>query len=152
MDESGENVGIMSRDKALALAREKGLDLIEIVRMATPPVVRIMNFDKFRYQRDKEEKKQRQAQKNKDIKHVRITPRAAKNDLQTKARRASEFLKDGYKVEINLFLRGREKYNKEWALKKLEEFLLIIEEPYQRGMEPKQGGRGYVIQITKKSL
>ena len=146
----GENLGIMPRDNALALSREKGLDLIEIVPGSNPPVARIMDFDKLRYQKSKEEKKLRQAQKNKDMKQVRITPRAAGNDLQVKAKRVDGFLKDGHKVEINLFLRGREKYNKEWALKKLEEFLLLIQEPHQRTSEPKQGGRGYVVQVIKK--
>jgi len=148
--EDSESIGIMTRAEALALAKEKGLDLIEIAPMGKPPVVRIMSFDKFRYHREKEEKKQRQAQKNKEMKQVRITPRAALNDFQIKARKVDEFLKEGHRVEINIFLRGREKYNKEWALKKLAEFLTLIQEPHQKMGEPKQGGRGYVIQVMKK--
>ncbi len=109
-----------------------------------------MSFDKFRYEREKEERRQRQAQKPKELKEVRITPRAALNDLQVKAKRADEFLKEGHKVTINLFLRGREKANKDWALQKMEEFFRMVSVPYQITMMPKPGGRGYIAQITKK--
>jgi len=140
----------MKRDDALALAYGKNLDLIEIAPTAKPPVARIMDFDKFRYQKEKELKKQKQSQKNSELKQIRITPRAALNDLQIKAAKTDEFLKGGHKVEINLFLKGREKANKEWALKKLHEFLTLIKEPHQNTTEPKQGGRGFNMQITRK--
>jgi len=149
--EEGENLGVMTKDKALQLAKEKGLDLIEIAPTANPPVARIISFDKFRYQKEKEEKKQRAAQKVKEMKQVRISPRAAANDLQIKAGKADEFLTEGHKVEINLYLRGREKGNKDWALAKLKEFLTLIKTPHQVTMPPKQGGRGFVAQIAKKA-
>ncbi len=129
---------------------EKGLDLIEIAPIAKPPVARIMSFDKFRYEQDKEEKRQRQAQRPKELKEVRITARAAQNDLQIRAKKADEFLNEGHKVTVNLFLRGREKANKEWALQKMEEFLRMVSVPFVITMTPKQGGRGYIAQITKK--
>ena len=126
------------------------MDLIEIAPTANPPVARIISFDKFRYQKEKEQKKQSQAQKTKELKQVRITPRAAKNDLQIKARLAEEFLEKGHKVAINLFLRGREKGNKVWNLGKLTEFLALIKVPHQVTAEPKVGGRGMIVQIIKK--
>lgn len=150
VDENLQNLGILAREKAFALAKEKGLDLIEIAPNAKPPVARIISYDKFRYQKEKELRKQRQAQKAKELKHIRITPRAARNDLQIKATKTKEFLEEGHKVEINIFLKGREKANKAWALKKLEEFLLIIPIPYKRTLEPRPGGRGFVTQIEKK--
>ncbi len=109
-----------------------------------------MSFDKFRYEKDKEEKRMRQVQKPKELKEVRITPRAAKNDLQVRAKKADEFLEEGHKVTINLFLRGREKANKEWALQKMEEFFTMVSVPYQITMMPKPGGRGFIAQIMKK--
>lgn len=115
IDEQGKNLGVLKREDALGLAKEKGLDLIEIAATASPPVARIMSFDKFRYLKEKEDKKQKQAQKTKELKQVRITPRAAGNDLQVKARMADKFLQDGHRVQINLFLRGREKFNKTWS-------------------------------------
>lgn len=148
--ETGENLGVFSRDEAIAMAREKGLDLIEITGGVKPPVARIMSFDKFRYQREKEEKKQRLAQKNRDLKGIRITARAAENDLQVKMKKLCEFLEEGYKVEIMLALRGREKANKDWALQKIKKFIAEIPVPYQVTVEPKQGGRGFIAQVVKK--
>lgn len=150
MSETGENLGIMKKEDALALAREKSLDLIEIAPLAKPPVARIMSFDKFRYHQEKEEKKQRNAQKQKELKQVQITPRSALNDLQIKARKAEEFLNEGHKVTISVFLRGREKANKEWALKKMREFINMITVSHEITMEPRPGGRGFVAQIAKK--
>ena len=148
--ETGENLGVMKREDALALAKEKSLDLIEIASAVNPPVARIMSFDKFRYHQEKDEKRQRNAQKQKDLKQVQITPRSALNDLQIKAKKAEDFLNEGHKVTISLFLRGREKANKEWALKKMREFISMIAVSHEITMEPKQGGRGFIAQIAKK--
>jgi translation initiation factor IF-3 len=109
-----------------------------------------MSFDKFRYQKEREEKKQRIAQKAKELKQIRISPRAAANDLETKARQAEKFLNEGHKVEILIFLRGREKGNREWNLQKLHDFVKMIKVPYQVTMEAKPGGGGFVTQIAKK--
>ncbi len=109
-----------------------------------------MSYDKFRYQKEKEEKRQRLATKGKELKGIRITARAAGNDLQTRVKKLVEFLEDGHKVEIMLALRGREKGNKEWARKKLSDFMAMIPIPYTVTMEPKQGGRGFITQVTKK--
>ncbi len=150
IDEQGENLGVITKEEALRLASEKGLDLIEISSVAIPPVARIMNFDKFRYEQGKEDRRQRQAQRPKELKEIRITARAARNDLQIRAKKADEFLNEGHKVTVNLFLRGLEKANKEWALQKMEEFLKMVSVPFTVTMPPKQGGRGYIAQITKK--
>ncbi|MDI6734514.1 MAG: translation initiation factor IF-3 [Patescibacteria group bacterium] len=150
IDEDSSNLGILKREKALRLAQEKGLDLIEIAPTANPPVARIISFDKFRYQKEKEEKKQRQAQKTKELKYIRISPRAAPNDLQIKADQTQKFLEEGHQVEILLFVRGREKGNKDWNLKKLNEFLDMIKMPHLINLEPKFVGKGFVVQIIKK--
>jgi translation initiation factor IF-3 len=150
VDETGKNLGVMPREAALKLAQERGLDLIEIAPTAQPPVAKIINFDKFRYQKEKEIKKQKSAQKVSELKQVRISSRAAKNDLEIKAKKVIEFLNEGNKVEIVLQLKGREKYNKDWARYKLEEFLKMISVEYKITMEPKLGGQGLVMQIIKK--
>ncbi len=150
IDAEGNNLGILKREAALEETAKRGLDLIEIAPTAKPPVAKIISFDKFRYQKEKEEKKQQQGQKTKELKHVRITPRAAQNDLLIKARQADEFLKEGHRVEVNLFLRGREKGNKEWGFQKLDLFLKMIKTPNEIVMEPKAGGRGLITQIAKK--
>jgi translation initiation factor IF-3 len=148
--ESGENLGVMSRDQALAAAKEKDLDLILVAPQANPPVARIQSYDKFRYQKEVELKKQKQAQKILALKQVQISLREAKNDLQNKARRAEEFLEKGHRVEIQLTMRGREKGLKDWARQKMEEFLALIALPIRREGEIKQGGRGMLIQIEKE--
>ncbi len=124
--------------------------MIEVAPYASPPVARIYSFDKFRYQKEKEEKRGIRGQKTKELKQVRITPRAALNDLQIKAKKADEFLLAGYKVEINLYLRGREKANSNWGLRKLNEFLTLIRTPHKITMEPKRGGKGFIMQISKR--
>ncbi|MDP3974911.1 MAG: translation initiation factor IF-3 [Candidatus Jorgensenbacteria bacterium] len=150
IDADGTNLGVMSFAEALKRAGAEALDLIEITASANPPVARILSYDKFRYQKEKEEKKQRQAERPRELKHVRITPRAAKNDLAVKARKASEFLEEGHKVELMIFLRGREKGKKERGLEKLKAFLPMIPTPHTITMEPKFAGRGFVMQIEKK--
>jgi len=149
IDDTGNHVGIMSRDAALSLAKEKGLDLIEIAPTAKPPVAQIISFDKFRYQKEKEYKKQRLAQKAAELKQVRISGRAGIHDLEVKARAAEKFLEAGHKVELFLVLRGREKGNRDWGLSKLREFLTIIKIPHKVTLEPRFIGRGFIVQITK---
>lgn len=140
----------MSATEALAKARELGLDLVEIAPSAKPPVAKIISYDKFRYREEKEARKQRHAQKAKELKQVRITPRAASNDLGVKIKNVEKFLAEGHKVEIGIFLRGREKGNKDWALQKLKEFLAMIPVPFEKTMEPRAGGRGFITQIMGK--
>ena len=150
IDPDGNNLGIMSKEKALEIARSYNLDLVEIAPYSNPPVTKIINFDKWRYQKEKEERKNLKTQKAKELKQIQISPRIAKNDLLVKAKQAEKFLENGHKVEIDLKLRGRENINKDWALKKIEEFLNLITIQYKVTMELKKGGRGYIMQISKK--
>lgn len=150
LDEKGENLGVMNRDEALALAQERETDLIEVVAGAKPPVARLINFDKYRYQKEKAEKKERQQQKTAGLKQIQISPRAAKNDLLIRVRQLEEFFKEDHTVEIQLRLRGRERYNKDWARLKLQEFLTMIPVEYRMVSPPKFGGRGMLVQIMKK--
>ncbi len=150
IDAKGENLGVLKREDALALAKERELDLIEIAPAAKPPVAKIISFDKFRYSQEKEEKKQRTAQKAKELKQVRLSPRAAENDLKIKAALADEFLNKGHKVEIHLYLRGREKGNRAWNMERMNQFLAMIQTPHLITMSPRPGGRGLVAQIAKK--
>ncbi|HVO29072.1 MAG TPA: translation initiation factor IF-3 [Candidatus Paceibacterota bacterium] len=150
---NGENLGVMPRAKAIALARpEEKLDLIEIAASAKPPVARLMSYDKYRYEEAKREKKERLAQKGGGVKQVQISARAATHDLEIKLKQLEEFLNEGHQVDINVRLRGREKGMKDWARQKLEEFLKMIpqEIEYKRISEPRFGGYGLSIQVAKK--
>ncbi len=148
--EAGENIGVLPLAEALKLAKEKGLDLIEIAATAKPPVAKIMSYDKYRYQEEKKLKKQKAGQKIQELKMVRISARAAEHDLQIKADKVDEFLSEGHIVEIQLMLRGREKANKDWAKQKLFEFLKMISPEHKVLLEPKYGGRGFNAQVVKK--
>lgn len=153
IDAKGKNLGVMPREQALALTRpEEGLDLIEIAPSAKPPVVRLMSFDKYRYEAEKRERRERLSQRSKgrDFKQIQISARSAENDLRIKAQKLNEFLAEGHRIEIQLRLRGREKGNKEWALKKLNGFLAMITPEHRVVLEPRFAGRGMVVQVSKK--
>jgi translation initiation factor IF-3 len=142
---------VLAREKALALVRPAdGIDLIEISPNAKPPVVRLMSYDKFRYEEAKREKKERLAQKGGGLKRVQISARAAQNDLMIKMKQLEKFLAEGHQVEIHLRLRGREKGNKDWARQKLEEFMKAIPVEFKRLSEPRFGGYGLSVQVAKK--
>ena len=131
------------------MAKSKGLDLIEISAGAKPPVARVMSFDKFRYQQEKKLKKQKAQQRGQDMKQIQIGVGTAIHDLQIKIGKINEFLKEGFQVEVMMVLRGRQKANKDWAQKKLVEFLNMIPD-HKMLMTPRPGGRGFVAQIAKK--
>lgn len=151
IDETGENLGVLSFKDALKMAVDKGLDLIEIVPTAKPPVAKIMAFDKYRYQQEKLYKKQRAAQKTAGLKHVRISIRTQKNDLDVAARKVNEFLEEGHKVEIQVHLRGREKSMRDLAKQKFRDFLKYITVEHRVTVEPSFGMRGMAAQIAKKA-
>lgn len=141
----------MKRDEALRLVRpEDGIDLIEISALAKPPVVRLMNYDKFRFEEDKRVKKERLAQKSAAMKVVQISARAAENDLMVKIRQVEKFFAQGHPVEVNMRLRGREKRNKDFAMGKLLDFLKLVPVEYRKLNEPKFLGNGPSVQIVKK--
>ncbi len=140
----------MKLSDALKLANEKGVDVIEVVPGATPPVTKLISYDKYRYQKEKEQKKERLGQKTAGLKQIQISARAAQNDLLIKVHQLEKFLNEGHPIEINMRLRGREKYNRDWARQKLEAFLKMIPVEYKIVSEPKFGGRGMLVQVAKK--
>lgn len=146
----GQNLGVLSREDALALAAKENLDLIEVASKTNPPVARIMSFDKYRYEQEKIEKKARLSQKSTEIKQVQISGRAAQNDLMVKMRKLEEFLNEGHRVIVKLVLRGREKQHKEWALEKLNGFLKMTAIEHKIVSEPRFDNRGVNMQIVKK--
>lgn len=148
--ETEENLGVLKIADALKLAKEKGLDLIEISGAAVPPVCRIISYDKYRYQEEKKLKKQRSNQKGGEQKQVQISIREAKNDLEMKVGRVQDFLAEGHQVEVYLSMRGRELGNRDFAKKKIQEFMTMIKVPYQVLNPIGFGGRGFTTLITKK--
>ena len=126
--DDGEQFGILTVNEALALAAEKSLDLVEISPNATPPVCKIMDYGKFKYEKTKKEKENKKKQKNVVIKEIRIKPHIDEHDKDTKISQIKKFIEKEYKVKISLRLSGREKLHAESAVKILDEFADSFEE------------------------
>lgn len=150
IDETGKNLGVLKTFEALALAQEKWLDLIEISATANPPVAKIMDLGKFQYL---EEKKERQSKKSHQslVRNIRLNIGTSEHDLELKAKKASDFLKKGDRVKIDLMLRGRAKYlDKKFLEERLKRILNFLTENYKVVEEPKKGPRGIAILIEKE--
>lgn len=151
-DETGKQIGVMSLREALELAEKHGLDLIEVAPEAKPPVVRMMDYGKFQYLAQKEEKKAKAGQKREEMKTIRLTLQIGQHDMIFKAQQAAEFLKEGMKVQIEMVLRGREKYQKSFhdlGRQKIENFVKIIPIPTKTVQELKRQPRSYTLILTK---
>ncbi len=128
----GENLGVISTDEALRKAQEAGLDLIEISPNAVPPVAKIMDYGKFQYELKKRESAARAKVKVSETKEVQIKVGTGDNDMRLKAKKAAEWLAEGHRVRIELFLKGRYKGMGEEFLKtRLEKFMLLIPYAYK---------------------
>jgi translation initiation factor IF-3 len=120
IDENGAQVGIVSIRDALSMAEERGLDLVEVAPNAVPPVCRILDYGKFRYEQSKKEREARKNQKQVEVKQIRLEPKTDEHDLEVKAKQARRFLLEGDKVKFNLRFRGREIFHQEIGLEMLE--------------------------------
>ncbi len=123
IDEEGGQLGIMGTREAQALAQEKGLDLVEVAPNAVPPVCKIIDYGKLRYDQTKKEKESKKAQHQVKIKEVKLKPNITDHDLQIKSRRAREFLEKGNKVKVTCTFRGREMAYPEQGQKVVDRFV-----------------------------
>lgn len=157
IDDEGNQLGIVPPFEGMKLAREKGLDLVEISANAKPPVCRILDYGKYLYQMNKREHEARKHQKSIEVKEVKFRPRTSAHDFMIKKNRIIGFLEDGDKVKATIMFRGRERAHKEigWdminrLLKELEDVANVETRPKQEGpnlsavMAPKKttGGKG----------
>ncbi len=108
IDETGEKLGVMDTDHAQIMARDRKLDLVEVAPQAQPPVCRILDYGKLKYDRQKREAAARRSQKRQQVKELKVRPKTDDHDLEVKSRRAWSFLEDGHKVRIVVWFRGRE--------------------------------------------
>lgn len=108
IDEDGQMIGVMSSAQALALARERDLDLVEVSPMAMPPVCKLLDWGRFKYEQAKKENEARKHQKTVELKEIRMRPRTDEHDLSVKVRKIEEFLAEGDKVKVGVIFRGRE--------------------------------------------
>ena len=128
IDEKGEQVGVVPIAVALQKARDAGQDLIEIAPQAKPPVCKIIDFSKFRYEMAKKEKESKKKQKNMQLKEVRLRTRIAENDFNVKLKKIRDFLEDGDKVQITVMFSGREMQHKDLGLAVLEKVQTAVED------------------------
>jgi translation initiation factor IF-3 len=148
----GEQVGIVPVRQALSMAEEAGVDLVEIAPLATPPVCRIMDFGKFKYQEAKRAHEAKLKQKQIQVKEVKFRPGTDDNDYQIKMRNLVKFLQEGDKAKITLRFRGREMAHQEFGMRMLERIKADLEDVGQVEQFPKMEGRQLIMVIapTKK--
>lgn len=128
IDENGGQVGVVSFREALETARERGLDVIEVSPTANPPVCRIMDYGKYKYELGKREREAQKKQRMTEIKGIRMRPGTDEHDLQFKLRNAVRFLKDGHKVKVTVIFRSREFTHPEFARDSLQKMADVVKE------------------------
>lgn len=148
ISETGEQIGVFKLSEALALAEEHGLDLVEISPQAKPPVTKLIQYDKFRYQQKKQEQQQKKRTKKVEVKTVRLSVRIGQHDLQTKARHTDGFLQDGDMIKIELRMRGREQAFVDLAEKQMKAFQELLTVPYRVEVPVKRMGNTLSMTIA----
>lgn len=150
--DDGKVYGVISADEALGIANRLGLDLVLIAPDAKPPVAKIMDYGKFRYQQEKKQKEAKKKQKVIDIKEIKLSVKIAQNDINYKVKHALEFLEQGKHVKFRVFLKGREMSNPEVGVALLEKIWQSIEDKANRDKEPLFEGRYVNMLVTPKKV
>ncbi len=149
--EDGEQLGIMSAEEALKIAEEKELDLVKISPMAKPPVCKIMDYGKYRFEQAKREKEAKKNQRVMEVKEIRMSPSIGENDLQTKLKAALKFLADGDRVKVSIRFRGREMAHTNIGEQILRDFADKCSELANLDKQPKLEGRNMSMFLSPKS-
>lgn len=151
IDENGEQLGIVSSREAQKIADERKLDLVKIAPTVKPPVCRIMDYGKYKFDQAKKEKEARKKQKTVDVKELRLSPSIDTHDVQVKVKKANEFLKDGDKVKISIRFRGREIGHSKVGMQIMEDFAKATEEFGTVDKQPKMEGKSLVMFLAPKN-
>ncbi len=147
----GEQLGILKTSDALRQALEAECDLVEVASTSTPPVCRIMDYGKFKYEQSKKEHKIRQHQKSTQIKEIKLRPRTDRHDLATKVRQILTFLSEGSKIKVTVMFRGREMANRSLGLTAMGKIREEIKEAGTVELEPKMEGRNLYMIVAPKN-
>ena len=151
ISETGEKLGIVPISKALDLAGEKKLDLVLVAPQGNPPVCKIMNYGKYKFEQAKKEKEAKKKQKVAEIKEIRITPNIEEHDFGFKAKNARKFIQDGNKLKITVKFRGREVNNSKLGEDVLNKFIENLSDIANVEKKPKLEGRNMFIMLSKKA-
>lgn len=144
IDENGAHIGVLHSEKALALARERGYDLVEVSPKENPPIARLLDFGQFKYEKEKEARKQKARSHNVEVKGVRLSLRIGSHDMEVRREQAKRFLEKGDKVQVEIVLRGRERQFTDLAKGVMDKFVKLIKQDFEINIEQpfaKQGGR-----------
>jgi translation initiation factor IF-3 len=141
VDENGQQVGVVPTMQALEMARDRGLDLVEVAPNAIPPVCRLMDYGKYRYEQSRKERESRKNQTVVELKEVRIRPKIDDHDLETKGRNAAKFLDAGDKVKVSVLFRGREMAHPEIGRGLLDQLIELLRPHGSVEQAPKIEGR-----------
>lgn len=148
--QDGEQLGIMSSKEAMKLAKEADLDLVKIAPTAKPPVCKIIDYGKYRYELARKEKEAKKKQRTMEVKEVRLSPNIDTNDLNTKANQARKFIAKGDKVKVTLRFRGREMAHVNYSKQILDSFYEKLEDVAVIDKAPKMEGRSMVMFLSEK--
>ena len=148
LGDDGEQFGIISRDEALKIADDKGLDLVIMSPDAKPPVAKMMDYGKYKYELEKKKKEARKNQKTIDVKEVKFSCKIADGDIAYKVKHAREFLEAGKHVKLRVFLRGREMANPEWGVDVLNRVWPMLEDVGNLEQDAKRDGRYVNMYVT----
>ena len=146
----GEQIGVLPIDEALKIAGEEALDLVEVSPGANPPVCKIMDFGKFKYEQTKKKQEAKRKQKSTQIKEIKVRPKTDDHDLETKVRHIEKFISNNDKVKVTMVFRGREFILKEQAHQVLEKVVVMAEEFAQVEQTPKYEGRVITMLLGPK--
>jgi len=144
----GEQLGILERDEALRVAADAGLDLVEVAPQARPPVCRVMDYGKYKYEQAKKSHKSRAKSHEVKQKEIRVRPKTEKHDLGFKIRRAREFLEDGDKVMVNMLFRGRELTHLDFAAQNMQAFVDALADVADVERGPSREGRRMILVLA----
>lgn len=151
IDAEGKQVGILPLKEAMKIAEEKGLDLVEVAPSSKPPVCRVMNYGKYKYQQNKRIQEARKHQTVIHVKEVKVRPRTEEHDFQFKLRHVKRFLDDGNKVKISILFRGREIAHPEFGKEMLNRFVEEVKDLMVIEQAPRLEGRNMVMILAPKS-
>ena len=149
--DQGEKLGVLSLHDAIAKAEEKKLDLVLVAPQANPPVCKIMNYGKYKFEQAKKEKEAKKKQKVAEVKEIRITPNIEEHDFSFKAKNARKFIEDGNKLKITVKFRGREINNSKLGEEVLNKFIENLSDIAVVEKAPKLEGKNMFIMLSKKA-
>lgn len=151
VSDDGQQLGLMSAREAMEIAEQKGLDLVKVSPTANPPVCKIMDYGKFRFEQAKKQQEAKKNQKVIELKEMRLSATIDKHDLEVKAKNVNKFLKDGDKVKVSIRFKGRQMAHTEQGMVVMNEFFVMVEENASIEKQAKIEGRNMFMILAPKN-